>query len=625
MTKEAEEEALTFDRMQVDLFAALAAWSVPWQQSWRSIGMLERRWPAEEIQKMVSEGEAEHKAQPSISFPTRGWLNDLLYKTKPGMLASAFLGTEIMHIADAMSEDMRVASGIKKAEEIENRELVEPLYREALETFSDYLPEGLNETERDLYKFQREHLIQSLKMALSAHLLLSGQVRTGARMYPPMPANPMVGFAGIVEKVMETTTDPSSSIYEDSSKTSSVNVQTLAAVAKNESNAKHLIRTANDDLLSHKPRSSILEKYTQALLLLGLTDTKDSASLESELDKAARRFVDTPYPMPIVGGLFFAADIILSLRDSHLSRIYLMLDDKVRALENDQSYGFSKYLNQFMHSFTLAKALMQLGKTEEAAKIVGQWAKSAETYETPQDVTGRTLGSLLVTRILARYALLLDLSGKENESATWWQKVLTRSECLSALCELCADRLEVNDSVSVTKMLSQLKDHALKDAKTSDLIFYWWILQQAKADTAAAVFAIASQRDDFINSLADFTSLELLSQRHECAAAEQLVKTIEEAISKPTGVDGASFEYELIGVYLRLALEYQQLELTQNAEDSYKKGLALMESMVTKIETDPRKTMKLTYLRTELIREYALFLEMFNRRNEAQWLRRKFS
>ncbi len=622
MTKEAEEEALAFDQMQIDLFAVLAAWNVPWQQSWRSVGMLERRWPAEEIQKMVAEGEAEYNAQPSISFPTRGWLNDLLYKTKPGILPSAFLGTEIMHIADAMSEDLRVASGIKKAEEIENRELVEPLYREALETFSEYLPEGLNETERDLYKFQRDHLLQSLKMALSAHLLLSGQVRSAARMYPTMPANPIAGFAGIVEQVMHSTTEPASSNYEDSTKT--LNSRTSAAVAENEANGKHLIRTGNDDVLSHKPRLSILESYTKALLVLGVTDTKGGDNLDIELDKAAHRFVDTPYPVPIIGGLFFAADKILSLRDFDLARIYLLLDEKVRALENEQSYGFSKYLNEFMHSFTLAKTLMQLGEIEEATKIVSEWAKSAETYESPQDVTGRTLGSLLVTRILAGYALLLDLSGKGNESATWWQRVLTRSGYLSAICELCADRLEVNDSASVTKMLSQLKGQSLTEAKTSDLIFYWWILQQAKVDSAAAVFETATEREDYINSLADFVSLELLSQRHECAAAEQLVKIIEDAISKSIGVDGSSSQHELIGVYLRLALEYQQLELTENAEENYKKGLALIESMGTKREADPRKATKLTYLRNELIREYASFLDLFNRRNEAQWLRRKF-
>lgn len=283
MTNDAEEEALAFDRMQLGLFAVLAAWNVPWQQSWRSVGMLERRWSAEEIQRMVAQGEAEHKAQPSISFPTRGWLNDLLYKTKPGILPTAFLGTEIMHIADAMSEDMRVASGIKKAEEIEHRELVEPLYREALETFSEYLPEGLNETERELYKFQRDHLIQSLKMALSAHLLLSGQVRSGARMYAQVPANampvnPIAGFAGIVEQVMQATTAPDPSNNEDASK--AVSSRTPAAVAENETNAKHLIRTANDDVLSHKPRSLILKNYTRALVLLGITDTKGGDNLE---------------------------------------------------------------------------------------------------------------------------------------------------------------------------------------------------------------------------------------------------------------------------------------------------------------------------------------------------------
>ncbi len=624
MTDEAEDSALASDRMQISLFAALAAWSLPWQQSWRSIELLERRWTAEEIRKMVADGEVEYRSQPSIVFPARGWLNDLLYKTKPGSLPAAFLGTEIMRIADAMSEDMRVASGFKKAEEIEHHELVEPLYREALETFSEYLPEGLNETERDLYKFQREHLIQSLKMALSAHLLLSGQSRPGARSNPQVAADSMPRFAGLVGNVMQSTANSvSSSNSENSLKASSAKVIT-DAVAASESNAKHLIRTANDDVLSHSPRLPTLKKYIQALTLLGLTDTEGGEALESTLDKSARRFIDTPYSMPMSGALFFAADKILSLRDFDLARVYLLLDAKVRAFETEQSYGFTNYLIEFMHGFTLAKALMQLGKVDEATAIVADWAKSAETNESPQDISGRTLGSLLVTRILALYALLLDLSGKEAESATWWQRVLTRPECLSAICELCADRLEVNDLASVTSMLHQLNENSLKEAKTSDLIFYWWILKQAKEQSAEAVFKTVVEKDDFINGMADFVTLELLSQRHECAAAEDLVKTIEDVISRSPAIDEATSQYEFVRVYFGLALEYQQLELTDNAEENYKKGLTLLESLKSKADLEPIKAMKLTYLRTDFMDQYVFFLEHFNRRNEAQWLRRQF-
>ena len=627
MTSEAEEEALSFDQMQIDLFAVLAAWDVPWQQSLRSVELLKKRWTIEEMQKLVAEGKKEFQSQPSISFPARGWLNDLLYKTKPGTLATGFLGTEIMHIADAMSEDLRVASGIKKAEEIEHRALVEPLYREALDTFSEYLPEGLNETERDAYKFQREHLIQSLKMALSAHLLLSGQTRPGLRVLSPAAATSMADFAGIADKVMQSTADAApAQALDDPSKTSGKNAGTLTTVAENESNPKHLIRTANDDVLAHKLRSSILEKYSRALKLLGLNDTKDGGGiLESDLDKAARQFADTPYSMPIVGGLFFAADKILSLKDFELARVYLLLDEKVRALAKEQSYGFSKYLNEYMHGVTLAKALMRLGENEEATKIVGNLAEAAETFESPQDITGRTLGSVFVTRILARYALLLDLSGKATESSKWWQRVLSRSECLPVICELCADRLEVSDSGSVTKMLNLLKDHSVKDDKTSDVIFYWWILQTAKADGAAALFKTVTEREDFISSLADFTCLELLSERHECVAAEEMIIAIEDAISKSaTAAAGTAAQIELVGVYLRLALEYQQLELTENAEEKYKKGLALLESMSGNTEIDQRKSMKLKYMRTEFLREYASFLELFNRRNEAAWLRRQY-
>ncbi|MBS2002860.1 MAG: hypothetical protein JST44_15220 [Cyanobacteria bacterium SZAS LIN-5] len=183
MTTEAEEEeALALDRMKVDLFAVLEAWNVPWDQNRLSIGLLERRWPLSEIRAMIAEGKPEYVSMPSIAFPTTGWLNDLLYKTKPGIFAFAVLVDEILNIADGMSDDMGVAAGITNAEELKFYPQVVPLYNEAIEVFGAYLPDGLNETERDVYKVQREHIVQALKMALSSHLLLSGR---GASIIPP--------------------------------------------------------------------------------------------------------------------------------------------------------------------------------------------------------------------------------------------------------------------------------------------------------------------------------------------------------------------------------------------------------------------------------------------------------
>lgn len=182
MTSEAEQEALALDCMKIDLFAVLAAWSVPWQHNRRSIALLEQRWTLDEIRKMVAEGEVEHKSQPSIAFPTSGWLNDLIYKTKPGNVPAIVLATEIMNIADEMAEDMEVAAKLKRVEELQYHAIVDPLYREAIAIFSYYLPEGMSEAESDLYKDQRERLIQALKTAHSAHLLLSGR---GASIIPP--------------------------------------------------------------------------------------------------------------------------------------------------------------------------------------------------------------------------------------------------------------------------------------------------------------------------------------------------------------------------------------------------------------------------------------------------------
>lgn len=183
MTTEAEEEeALALDRMKVDLFAVLEAWNVPWDQSRLSIGLLERRWTLSEIRAMIAEGKPEYASMPSIVFPTTGWLNDLLYKTKPGIFAFAVLVDEILNIADGMSDDMGVAAGITNAEELKFYPQVVPLYNEVIEVSREYLPDGLNETERDVYKIQREQIVQTLKMALSSHLLLSGR---GASIIPP--------------------------------------------------------------------------------------------------------------------------------------------------------------------------------------------------------------------------------------------------------------------------------------------------------------------------------------------------------------------------------------------------------------------------------------------------------
>ncbi|HEY9730932.1 MAG TPA: hypothetical protein V6C89_03420 [Drouetiella sp.] len=617
MTTDRAVETLAFDKMQIRQFAALAAWKAPWEKSWLSLGMLERRWSIDEIEKMIADDAKSYQGLPAITFPTRGWLKDLLDKTAPGFMESAFLATELMHIADGMSEDLRVASGLKKSDDVENRELVEPLYRESIENFSLYLPSGLSDSDLTAYQKQRDNVVRQLEMALSAHMLLSGR-SAETQIASLLSGGPISNFAFVLDRVFQSVGE---NTKEELNFLAAVeNIDAIDSADTPDGNVKELICTANDDFLAHRPRSAILEKYARALSLLELKERDDDEALA----RAARQYSETHYSAPVVGGLFFAADKTLSLRDYRLARIYILLDEKVRALEADQQYGFSKYLTEFMHNFTLAKALMQLDRIDEAEKIVSEWATSAQTYETPQDTTGRTLGSLLVSRVMALYSLLLDLGDKGSSSSKWWQMVLDRPECFSVMCELCADRLEVDDSISVQRILKMLSDKNLVEQRTGDVIFFWWLLSQVKSVDAEAALDVASSRGDFLTCLSDFASMEILGQRHNCSAGEELLELIRSYIDAASDNSLSAANDELLSVYLQLALEYQQAELNDLAEKNFRIGFSLIDTIVKMtLEADPRKQMRLNYLRAEFVREYGLFLQGQNRHQEALSLQNK--
>lgn len=663
-----QDDALAYDLMQIDLFALLSAWNVPWQKSRLSIGMLERRFPVDEIVRMVSERTQSVALKPSIVFPQSGWLDDFLNQVRPGALQTGVLTTEILHIADALTGDLRVSTGAKTAEETSSRLLAEPLYREALRSFSNYMPENLSDEHHAIYQDQRNLLVQSLNMALSSHLLLSGigsenvdrmppstQPKTAAPQVssapqssdalstssaPPAPpissalptsspisqndalptsfsptappsTTSIVGFAGVIEKVLRATNDmaaqmqeqPAAPVKEEAKPKLPFSFMAQGREEDN-SNPKHLIRTANEDLMSNKPRLPILEKYSRALEMLGIDATKSGDELNSQMEGAARRYLETSYSTPIIGGLFFAADKILSLRDYELARAYLLLDARLRAVDTEQ-FGFSKYLNEFMHNFTLAKALMQMGDFGEALRIVEEWAKTAELYESPQDITGRTLGSVLVTKVLARYAFLLELNNRKQESEQWWERVRSRPESLPAICELCADRLEVEDIENAKKFLSRLTDYDVTDVRTSDLVFYWWLLTQTKDDEKANSLDVQLQaRPDYPSSISDFAGIELLSQRHECEFAKPFIAKLEELLNSTD----LSVDYDLINVYLRMALAYQQFDLNEIAGEYFAKGAKLIESSkANSLEADPKQAMKQAFVQAEFSRQYSHF------------------
>jgi tetratricopeptide (TPR) repeat protein len=527
-------------------------------------------------------------------------------------------------MADGISEDMRVASGVKKPDEIVDRSLVEPLYRETIATLADYVPEELNQIEKDLFISQRELLIQTLTMSLSSHLLLSGRAAESAQVYPLLKPSPLADFAGTIQKVLETAADTVAYLQKDLPTDDLHGRKIQGAETENDLNPKHLIRTANDDFLSHKGRSGILEKYSRALDLLGLSFINKAGDISQErLDMAAEKFVETPYWIPMSGNIFYAADNILAINDFALARRYLLLDAKVREAENEYQHGFSKYLTDFIHCHTLARVLMQMGRFDDALHTLQKVAESAELYESPQDITGRTLGSLIVSRVLARYALLLELTGRKPESFVWWQKVLNRSESLLVMCELCADRLGVNDTASVDKVLNLLRSRQLSAEKSIHLIYYWWILNEMKkSDTAELVNEVVHDRADWLASMVAFVGGDLLSQRNNCSAAEPLIKMIEDAISKAPEHEFASLQYALIGIYLQQALSCQQVDQSDEAEASYKKGLSLVDQIKRQsIEADPQNALKSDYVQAELVKEYGLFLASRNRLSELESLR----
>jgi hypothetical protein len=118
--------------------------------------------------------------------------------------------------------------------------------------------------------------------------------------------------------------------------------------------------------------------------------------------------------------------------------------------------------------------------------------------------------------------------------------------------------------------------------------------------------------------------MEILAQRHNCADAEELLKMIRRYLDEEHGNFPSAANDDLLNVYLSLALEYRQADLAESAEKNFRNGFSLIDSIVNNtLEADPRKQMKLNYVRSEFVREYELFLQAQNRHEEALAVRGK--
>jgi hypothetical protein len=173
-------------------------------------------------------------------------------------------------------------------------------------------------------------------------------------------------------------------------------------------------------------------------------------------------------------------------------------------------------------------------------------------------------------------------------------------------------------------MLNLLGEKTLAQQKTGDIVFFWWLLNRQKSAKAESVLEIAKSKSDFLTCLSDFTSMEILAQRHNCADAEELLKMIRRYLDEEHGNFPSAANDDLLNVYLSLALEYRQADLAESAEKNFRNGFSLIDSIVNNtLEADPRKQMKLNYVRSEFVREYELFLQAQNRHEEALAVRGK--
>lgn len=468
-----KKEELALDQQKIDHLTHLAIWGAPWQKAWLELAMLERHWDGNTIGRMIDERLAypDYSEKVTTPYPQAGWLADLLQSTEPDSMSSQLFAMLIGNMADGLSQDMKIAMKNMEPEKVGPKsKQVEAIFLEAIAAFTSYVPRGLDEGGLELHSSSMDLVIRSLKLALSTHYIIRGSVDQAEQTYPGIAqlADPEHSKAAISEMVDRTLSSIKNNLEmaqielplpdEDCAS------QYPGVETENDDNPKHLIWCASEDYFSHNNTTAALDKWRKAMKLVGNFIDENGDIEEEKLADSAGIFAQTPYTMPLIGGISQTAWCLLDMNSFDLARRYLLLDQALKArvdAPNPPGHGFTKALGEMLDHRSMGRALTGINRFDEAEHHLLAAIEIAELHGISQDVTGRKIEAVVLSELEILYWILLNNAGRTAEAEKLWQKFLGRETSIRAMQNWTAERKRVGDLQSLQIVQAKLSSSGL--------------------------------------------------------------------------------------------------------------------------------------------------------------------
>lgn len=451
-----EREKLALDLLTIDHFTYLAIWGAPWQKAWLDLALLEDRWDGNEIGRMVEEriSYPDYAAKVTKPYPQQGWLEDLLKTIKPTSSDSQMLSIVIGHMADGVSQNMKILMKTTRREEAAQESmLAEAIYNEAIAAFSNYTPADLDEPGIELHRSMIDLSIRALKLSLSTHLMLQGREAEAEQSFPGI--GKLADPAQIKPFMSELITETLSSLQEN---TELAQAQWPAddrdrfypgKETENDDNAKHLVWRGNQEFHQNEDSAAAKQKWQAALDILGnYIDSETGAVDQEQLARAAALFDKTPYSIPLIGMVSQTAWKLLELDAFDLARRYLLLDQALKSRQDSptaHAHGYMKDLTAMLDHRYRGIALTGLGRLEEAEYHLLAAIEIAKKHATSQDVTGRKIEEIALSGSELLYWLLLTQANRTADADKLWQEFESRESSGLAIENWIAARTRAGD------------------------------------------------------------------------------------------------------------------------------------------------------------------------------------
>lgn len=423
--EETDDDLKAFYLKKIDLLAYLSVWKAPWNKCFLDITMMEKFWPIDEIGEMIEQraSHPDYNHSDSICFPEEGWLEDLLTKTKLSLSDTSTISMLVLSMIQGLDHPLVEPTAL---DETQKEDIVkeEQLYRECIQSFPKYMPDGLDAQGQEFHQRHLANLQEMLTVGLATLLMTHGRDKEALEIYPEL----LGGFdltSGAVTDAVELAAETVEYYGGD---IKSGGIEESPAEVGGDLNPKDMIKAGYNEAIIEKRYDSGKKMLEIALDLIPEFLDSDSGDLIPDaLDQAVDELLASQskeyFSHYDIG---MAAEELYNMGEFELARKYYLLDRAAtQIVETPPNPGYSRDGREMQWNRALGLAELGAGRYSDAHKHLLAALDTAKQYSSPTDFTGRHVKEPYLVDLKLHFWLLLLNWKRDTDANSVWSEVST--------------------------------------------------------------------------------------------------------------------------------------------------------------------------------------------------------